>query len=186
MFFRWCSYLNSCSNLMICSLKFKKEFLALKMMLLILCFEAFNLYPIQVVISLPWWIKHTMRQLLIFFLWKCLSFFSYVGGALVFNFFSVILFDKHILAIQQTITHEEDLWHSFWSVTICWTAAEALVPWSKQQKMAKKSFYDVCSVQPPQIFHVQVIISTVRPVFPDYLSVSYDYTSRNHWHSNKL
>ena len=140
MFFHWCSYLNSCSNLMICSLKFKKEFLALKMMLLILCFEAFNLYPIQVVVSLPWWIKHTMRQLLIFFLWKCLSFFSYVGGALVFNFFSVILFDKHILAIQQTITHEEDLWHSFWSVTICWTAAEALVPWSKQQKMAKKSF----------------------------------------------
>ena len=29
--------------------------------------------------------------------------------------------------------------------------------------------------QPPQIFRVQAKISTVRPVFPDYLSVSYDY-----------
>ena len=33
----------------------------------------------------------------------------------------------------------------------------------------------MCSVRPPQIFQVQAKISTVRPVFPDYLSVSYDY-----------
>ena len=35
--------------------------------------------------------------------------------------------------------------------------------------------FDVCSVQPPQIFQVLIKISTVRPVFPDYLSVPYDY-----------
>ena len=35
--------------------------------------------------------------------------------------------------------------------------------------------FDVSSVWPPQIFQVQAKISTVRPVFPDYLSISYDY-----------
>ena len=35
--------------------------------------------------------------------------------------------------------------------------------------------FDVCSVRPPQTFQVEVKISTVRPAFPDYLSVSYDY-----------
>ena len=35
--------------------------------------------------------------------------------------------------------------------------------------------FDVCSVLPPQIIQVQAKISTVRPMFPDYLSVSYDY-----------
>ena len=34
---------------------------------------------------------------------------------------------------------------------------------------------DVCSVQPPQIFKVQAKISIVWPMFPDYLSFSYDY-----------
>ena len=34
--------------------------------------------------------------------------------------------------------------------------------------------FDVCSVRPPQVFQVQAKISTVWPVFPDYLSVSYD------------
>ena len=37
--------------------------------------------------------------------------------------------------------------------------------------------FDVSSVRPPQIFQVQAKISTVRPVFPNYLSVSYDYVS---------
>ena len=35
--------------------------------------------------------------------------------------------------------------------------------------------FDVCSVRSPQIFQVQAKISTVRPVFLDYLSVSNDY-----------
>ena len=35
--------------------------------------------------------------------------------------------------------------------------------------------FDVCCVWPPQIFQAQAKISTVRPVFSDYLSVSYDY-----------
>ena len=35
--------------------------------------------------------------------------------------------------------------------------------------------FDVYSVHPPQIFEVQAKISIVRPVFPDYLSVSYEY-----------
>ena len=35
--------------------------------------------------------------------------------------------------------------------------------------------FDVCFVWPPRIFQVQGKTSTVRSVFPDYLSVSYDY-----------
>ena len=39
--------------------------------------------------------------------------------------------------------------------------------------------FDVCCVRPSQLFQVQAIkfkISTVRPLIPDYLSVSYDYS----------
>ena len=35
--------------------------------------------------------------------------------------------------------------------------------------------FDVCSVRLAQIFQVQAKISKVAPMFPDYLSVSYDY-----------
>ena len=44
-------------------------------------------------------------------------------------------------------------------------------------KVAIFCCFDVCSVQLPWIFQVQAKISTVRPVFPDYLSMSYDYGS---------
>ena len=40
--------------------------------------------------------------------------------------------------------------------------------------------FDVCFIRPPQTFLVQVKIPTVRPVFPDYLSVSYDYEIRKY------
>ena len=77
MFFHRCSYSNSCfgvgvqlqcicANLMICSLKFKKNVFILKMLLWIV-FLVFKLCSIQVVISLPLWIKLTMAQLLLFF-----------------------------------------------------------------------------------------------------------------------
>ena len=33
----------------------------------------------------------------------------------------------------------------------------------------------ICPDRSPQTFQVQAKISTVRPVFPEYLSVSYDY-----------
>ena len=96
-----------------------------------------KLYPIQVVISLPLWIKLTMGLLLLFFLCNFRSFFSYVGCTLITNFFSLLLIDRYILAIQQIITHKEHLRYSFWSVAIFWTASEALAPWSQQQKVAK-------------------------------------------------
>ena len=46
--------------------------------------------------------------------------------------------------------------------------------------------FDVFSVRPPQKFQVQAKISTIRPVFPDYLSVSYDYDSFEHHTYAKL
>ena len=45
----------------------------------------------------------------------------------------------------------------------------------KRKEVAIFRCFDVCSVRPSQIFKVQTKISTVRPVFRDYLSVSYDY-----------
>ena len=74
---------------MICSLKFKKDVylknVALDFVLLVL-----KLYPIQVVISLPLWIKLTIVQLLLVFLCSFNSFFSYVGGVLVTNIFYTV------------------------------------------------------------------------------------------------
>ena len=71
-----------------------------------------------------------MGQLLLFFLCNFSSFFSYVGGILVTNHFSLLLIDRYILAIQQIITYEEHLQYSFSSAAIFWTTSEALVPWS--------------------------------------------------------
>ena len=81
---------------MICSLKLKPlmtvldylENVALDFMFLVL-----NLCPIQVVILLPLWIKLTMGLLLLSFLCKCSSFFSYVGGIPVTNHFPLLLID---------------------------------------------------------------------------------------------
>ena len=66
----------------------------------------------------------------------------------------------------------------FWSVATFWTASEALASCSQQVPC-----FDVCSVRPPQIFPVQAKISTVRPVFPNYISVSYDYAFISYLHS---
>ena len=117
-----------------------------------------KLYPIQVVISLPLWIKLTMGQLLLFFMCRFSSFFSYVGGALVTNLFSLLLIDKYILAIQQIITHQEHFRYSFWSVAIFWTASKSFWLTSSTQKVNIFCCFDVCSMRPPQIFQVQAKI----------------------------
>ena len=100
-------------------------------------FLVLKLCTIQVVISLPLWIKLTMGQFLLFFLCNFSSFFSYGGGISITNHFSLSLIDRYILAIQQIITHKEHLWYSFWSVAIFWTSSEALAPYSSQQKLAQ-------------------------------------------------
>ena len=138
MFFHRCIYKNSCfselpystsvcANLMICSLKFKKGVVIFKMLLWMLL--VLKLCSIQVIISLPLWIKLTMGQLLLFFLCNFSSFFNYIGGILVTNYFSLLLIDKYILAIQQIITQGQLLRYTFWSVAIFWTASEVLAPW---------------------------------------------------------
>ena len=72
---------------MICSLRFKKDVLILKMLLWILCFWfCFKLYPIQVIISLP-----SCQLLLLIFLCNFCSLFSYAGGVVVTNLFSLLL-----------------------------------------------------------------------------------------------
>ena len=42
-----------------------------------------------------------------------------------------LCFEKWLfLAIQQTVTHKEHLWYSFWSEAIFWSSSETLAPWS--------------------------------------------------------
>ena len=162
-----------------------------------------KVYPIQVIISLPLWVKLTMGQLLLIFLCSFSSFFSYVRGILVANHFSLLLIAGCILAIQQIITHNEHFRYSFWSVAIFWTASETLIPWLKQHEVterASQSFslpnqffpkitifrcFDVCSVRSPKIFDLQGKKSTVRPLFPGYNSVSYDL-DHNRLHQTKI
>ena len=48
-----------------------------------------------VVISLPFWIKLTLGQLLLLFLYNCCSIFSYVGGVLVTNPFTLLLINGY-------------------------------------------------------------------------------------------
>ena len=109
-------------------LKVQKRLCYLKNVALDFVFLVLKLCPIQVVISLPLWIKLTMGQLLLFFLCNFSSFFSYVRGIPVTNHFSLLLIDRYILAIQQIITYKEHLQYSFWSVAIFWTSSEALAP----------------------------------------------------------
>ena len=64
-----------CPCIMICSLKFRKD-VYLKDVSLDFVLLLFKLYPIQVVISIPLWIKPTMGLLLLFLLCSFRSFFS--------------------------------------------------------------------------------------------------------------
>ena len=125
MFFHKCSYKNSYfSELAYNSsvlVLIQKRCCYLKNVALDFVLLVLKLYPIQVVISLPLWIKLTMDQLLLFFL--C-NFFSYVGGILVANHSSLLLIDRYILDIKQIITHKEH------SRNIFRTASEALAQWS--------------------------------------------------------
>ena len=126
-----------------------------------------KLYSIQVVISLPLWIKLTMGQLLLFFPCNFCSFFSYVGGVLVTNLFSLLLIVKYILAIQQIIAFVilflicSDLLNCLRSVGTMVMTTESgsnslRVIFTKQFLTRATVFrcFDVCPVQSPQIFQV--------------------------------
>ena len=146
-----------------------------------------KLYPIQIIISFPFWIKLIMVQLMLFFLCNFSSFFSYVGVILVSNLISLLLIDIFWLFIilwhtRSICKNLFDLQRSSELPQKCWHRSRNKRKWLKQPQShfreAKATIFccfDVFSVRPPQIFHVQTKISTKRPVFPDYLSVSYDY-----------
>ena len=130
--------------------------------------------------------KTHCRSIIAFFVCNFCSLLRYVRGVLVTNHFSLFLTGTYIWAIHQTITHKEHLRCPYWSVAIFSIASEVFESWSSQKKVPKQSqsqffkvnifqCFDVCSVQPPQLIQAQAKISTARPVFPDYISISYDY-----------
>ena len=173
-------------------LEIQKRRCYLKNVALHFVFLVLKLCHIQVVISLPLWIKLTMGPLLLFYLCNFSSIFSYVGCIPVTNPFSLLLIDRYILAIQQIITHKVHFQYSFWSVAIFWTSSEQ--PWHhghnnrKWLKQPKIHFYwaipskschfslfwcMLCTATPD--ISSSSKISTARSVFADYLSNSYDY-----------
>ena len=121
---------------MICSLKFKKYFAILKCCCRF-CAFGFEAMPHQSCNLTTIMAKTHHGPVIALFSVKFQQNFSYAGGILVTNHFSLLLIDRYILAIQQIITYEEHLRYSFWSAAIFWTALEALAPWSQQQKVAK-------------------------------------------------
>ena len=119
------------------------------------------------------------------------SFFNYVGGVQVTNLFSLLWIDWCIMAIQQIITRGalailflicSDLLSCFRSVGTMVITTESGYNCLKviftEQFLTKVTFFcyfEVGSVQSPWIFQVQAKTSTVRPLFSDYPSISFDY-----------
>ena len=114
-----------------------------------------KLCPIQVITSLRLWIKLTMGQLLPFSLCNFSSFFSYVGGILITNHFSLLLIERYILTIQQIITHEEHLRHFFLicnDLLNCLRSLGTMVITTQLAKTASNSFSRSYSSQKVTIF----------------------------------
>ena len=61
--------------------------------------------------------------------------------------------------------------------SLCTVAIRTENEIEKENSHCKQPFccFDVFLVRPPQKFQVHDKIPTIRPLFPDYLSVSYDY-----------
>ena len=175
---------------MICMLIFKKDVLILKCYFgfFAFVFEA-TPHPICYLTSI---VDKTHHWLVIatFFICSFCGFFSYVGGVLVTKpFFTVIHW--YILAIQQTksicdnlfdLQRSSELLRSVGTIVITTesrkNSLKAIFTKQSLKKATIFSCFDVYPVRSPHIFQIQVKISTIRPVFPDY-SVSYDYAGKN-------
>ena len=140
---------------MICSLIFKK-YLILKMLLWILCFWFWSYTPsklshFQCGKNLPW------ASYCCSFWATSEAFFSYVGDVLVTNHSSLLLIGIYSGKCSTLGTF----------VIIFLICSDLL-------DCHIFCCFDVFTVWPPHVFQVQTKISTIRPVFQDCLSVSYD------------
>ena len=158
------------------------------------CFALFNQSQKKqkVAISPPLYIKLTMGQLLLLFLWNFCSFFSYVKGVLVTNLSSLLLID--IFWLFSKLYHTRSICDNLFYLKRSselpqkrWHHSHNNRKWLKQPQ---SNFYEaithkchhfslfwciLCTAT--QIFQVQAKISTIRPVFPGYVSVSYEHDS---------
>ena len=110
---------------------------------------------------------------------KFSSFFSYVGGILATNHFSLRYL--YFSYSANYITQKELLWYSFWLVAIFSTFGSldtVMITTKSGQNTVKVIFteqfltkvaifrcFDVCSVRPPQIFQVQTKKQQYGPCF---------------------
>ena len=117
------------------------------------------------------------------------SFFCYARGVLVTNLFSLLLIDIfwlfnklwHTTSICDNIFDLMNSLRSIGTIVITresfWNSLKAIFTEQFIIKVAVFCCFDVFCLRPPQIFQGQAKIWKIWHVFPDYLSVSYDYAS---------
>ena len=160
------------------------------MLLWILCFWLWN-YTSSTLLSHFHCIRNTpWASYCSFFLCNVCSFFSCVGGVLVTNLFfhcPWLLYFGYLANYNKRVAFViiflmcSDLLKCLKRVHTIFITTES--GYNSLKVIFTKHFltkatifccFDVFSVRPPQTFQVQAKISTIRPAFPDYLSVS-DY-----------
>ena len=179
-----------CANLIIWSWKFKKVFFLLKC-----CFGFCVVLVLKLHPDRSYYLTSTMDKthhgsIISLFYVQVLQLFSYIGVVLITNLFHcywwIIYFGYSVncnakWAFMIIFLIWKDLLNCLRCVgTMVITATSGSnslkIFFTKQLLITDKIFYcfDVCPVQQLQIFQVQAKTSTLCPVFPDYLSVSYD------------
>ena len=173
---------------MICSLKFKKDVAILKMLLWILSFCFLSYAPSKLLAHFHYGLNSPWASYCSLFYATSATFLatSVVFLCIATNHSSLSLIDGYILVIHQIITHKafailsltcSDLLNCLRTLG---TMVITIKSGSSSLKVTILYCFDVCSVQPPKIFQVLAKVSTEQPVFPDYLSVSYDYDPTIH------
>ena len=179
---------------MIYSLRFRKDVFILKMLLCFgFCTFGFESIPYASCYLTSIGNKTHHGPVIAHFLCNFCSFFSYAGGILVIKkptFFHCYWFIYSGYSASYNTRRAfviifficSDLLNCLRSVgTIVITTESgfnSLKVIFTEQFLTKTTIFrcfDVLSARSPQIFQVQAKISTIPPVFPDYLSVCYDY-----------
>ena len=98
------------------------------------------------------------------------TFFGYSGNCNTRRAFVIIF-----LISKNLLNYLKMCWHHSHDDRKWLKQPQSHFHWAIPHKATIFRCFDLFSVRPPQIFQVQAKTSTIQPIFPDYLSVSYDY-----------
>ena len=183
---------------MICSLKFKKDVVILKMLLWILCFWFWS-YALCKLSNYPHLTSSIDKTrhgpvIALFFCGTSSAFLATsevcLQPIIIYSYWLIGIFwlsasynTQGAFAILFLICRDLlNCLRSRGTMVITtqsgWNSLKVIFTEQFLTKVAIFRCFDVYSVLPPQIFQAQAKISKVRPVFPDYLSVSYGFINR--------